>query len=71
MNSKQHYKICICSGILGEIESFRNITGAISIIFPKILGVIQRITKVRTFLIPLFSAFLDPKILGFLYRKIA
>ena len=71
MHSKQRYKICIWSGILGEIESFRNIAGAINIIFPKILGAIQRITKVRTFLIRLFSAFLDPKILGFLYRKIA
>ena len=59
MHSKQRYKICICSVILGEIESFRNITGA----------TIQRITKVRIFLIPVFCAFLDPKILGFLYCK--
>ena len=37
MHSKRRYKICICSVILGELESFRNYKG-FSIIFPKILG---------------------------------
>ena len=43
MYSKQRYKIRICSVILGELESFRNNKG-LSIIFPKILDVIWRIT---------------------------
>ena len=38
-----------------------------SIIFPKILDAISRITKVRRFLISLSIAFLSPKILGFLF----
>ena len=37
MHSKLHYKICICSVILGELEAFRNYKG-FSVIFPKILG---------------------------------
>ena len=52
MHSKLRYKICVCSVILGELESFRNYKG-FSIIFPQILDAIQRITKVRIFLIPL------------------
>ena len=36
MHSKRHYKICICSVNLGEIESFRNFEG-FCIIFPKCL----------------------------------
>ena len=36
MNSKWRHKICVCSVILGELESFRNYKG-LSIIFPKIL----------------------------------
>ena len=39
MHSKRRYKICICSVILGELESFRNYKG-FSIIFPKILDAI-------------------------------
>ena len=39
MHSKRRYKICICSVILGELESFRNYKG-LSIIFPKILEAI-------------------------------
>ena len=27
MHSKRRYKICICSVILGELESFRNLKG--------------------------------------------
>ena len=52
MHSKRRYKICVCSVVLGELESFRNYKG-FSIIFPQILDAIQRITKVRIFLIPL------------------
>ena len=52
MHSKQRYEICVCSVVLGEIESFRNYKG-FSIIFPQILDAIQRITKVQIFLIPL------------------
>ena len=71
MRSKRGYKICICSVILGELESFRNYKG-FSVIFPKILDAIWRITKVRHFLIPLAIRFLNPKILGSSFqRKIA
>ena len=66
MHSKRRCKIYICSVIPGELESFRNYKG-LSIIFPKILDEIWRITKVRHFLIPLSITFLNPKILGFLF----
>ena len=39
MHSKRRYKTCICSVILGELESSRNYKG-LSIIFPKILDAI-------------------------------
>ena len=64
MHSKRRYKICICSVILGQLESFRNYKG-FGIIFPKILGAILSFTKMRRFLILLFVAFSNPKILGF------
>ena len=38
-DSKRPYKLCICSVILGELESFRNYKG-FCIIFPKILDAI-------------------------------
>ena len=38
-SSTPSYKICICSVILGQLESFRNYKG-FSIIFPKILDAI-------------------------------
>ena len=41
MHSKRRYKICICSVILGEKESFRNYKG-LGIIFPIILDAIWR-----------------------------
>ena len=63
---KRRCKIRICSVILGEFKSFRNYQG-LSIIFPKILDEIWRITKVIHFLIPLSITFLNPKILGFLF----
>ena len=69
---KWRYKICICSVILGQPESFRNYDlwknyKGLSIIFPKILDAIWRITKVRHFLITLSILFLNPKIVGFLF----
>ena len=71
MHSKWRYKICICLVILGELEAFRNYKG-FSVIFPKILDAIERFTKVRIFLIPFSTIFLNPKILGFLFlRKIS
>ena len=39
MHSKWRYKICICSVILADLESFRSYKD-ISIIFPKILDAI-------------------------------
>ena len=60
MHSKRRYKICTCSVILGEFESLRNYEG-VSVISPKILGAIERSTKVRIFLIPLSITFLNPK----------
>ena len=42
--SKQGFKICICSVILGQFESFRNYKG-IPIIFPKILDANERIIR--------------------------
>ena len=51
MHSKLRYKICVC--ILEELECLRNYKG-FSIIFPKILDAIQRITKVKIFVISLF-----------------
>ena len=56
MHAKRRCKICICSVILGELESFRNYKG-LSIIFPKILDEIWRITKVRHFQISLSITF--------------
>ena len=70
MHSQQRYKIWICPVFLGEHKSFRNYKG-FSIIFPKILDAIYRITKLRIFLIPLSIIGLNPKILGsFFVRKI-
>ena len=48
MHSKRRNKICICSAVLGELESFRNYKG-FSIILPKILGAIKRITTELNF----------------------
>ena len=68
MYSKRRYKICICSVILEERESFRNYQG-FSSIFPKVLDAIQRITKERIFLIPLSITILSPTILRFLFSR--
>jgi len=64
MHFKTGYEICTCSVILEELSL--RIYKVFSIIFPKIVDVIQRITKVRIFLIPLSVTFVNPKILGFL-----
>ena len=56
MHPKRHSKVCICSVITGELESFRNYKG-FSYIFPKILDAISLILKVRIFLITLLSQF--------------
>ena len=68
MHSKRRYKICICSVILGELESFRNYKG-LSIIFPKILDEFWPITKVKHFLILNVTTVLNPKILGSLFSE--
>ena len=71
MHSKRRYKICTFSVILGKLESLRNYEG-FSVIFPKILDAIKRVTKVRIFLVPLSITPLNSKILGFLFpRKLA
>ena len=69
MHSKRRYKICICSFVLGQLESFRNYKG-LHIIFPKILDAILSLTKVRIFLIPLAVACLgELENLGFLFLR--
>ena len=66
MYSKQRYKICICSVILGELEAFRNYKG-FSVIFPKILDAVERFTKVRIVLLSI--SVLNRKILGFRFYE--
>ena len=68
MYSKWHYKICLYSVILQELEDFRNFKGY-SVIFPKSLDVIEIFTRVIIFLIPLSITFLNPKILRFLFLR--
>ena len=48
MHSKQRCKICICSIIIGQLDSFRNYKG-FGIIFPKILDAVLSFTKVNIF----------------------
>ena len=68
MNSKQHCKICLCSVILGELESFRNDKG-LSIIFSKIFRCNFKFYERENFLIPLFIALSNSKILGFFLQE--
>ena len=72
MHSNRRYKICNCSVILGERQSFRNDKG-LSIIFRKIFDEIQTYYEIETFSDSsrLSSSFLHPKILGslFFYEK--
>ena len=65
MHSKRRYKFVSVRSPQGKCESFPNYKG-LSIIFPKILGAIWRVTKVRHILTSLSIVFLNPKILGFL-----
>ena len=53
MYSKQHYKSCICSVILGKLKAFRNYKG-FTVIFPKILDAVER-TR-REFFLFFFSS---------------
>ena len=55
--------MCICSVILGQLESFRK-TKHFSIIFSKILDAIQSLTKVRIFLNPFSIKFSNPNKMG-------
>ena len=66
MHSKRYYKICICSVILGELDSFWSYK-AFNIIFLKILDAIYCITKVGIFLIRLSITLFNQKILGFFF----
>ena len=61
MHSKRYYKICICSVILGELDSFWSYK-AFKIIFLKILDAIYCIMKVGIFLIPLSITLFNQKI---------
>ena len=54
MHSKRRYKICICSVVPGQLESFRNYKG-FGIIFSKSLDAILSFTKKRIFRILPFS----------------
>ena len=63
---KRHHKICICSFILGQLQSFRNYKGFSIFSKKKSLDAIQCIIKVTIFLIPLSITFFNPKIFGFL-----
>ena len=72
MHSKRRYKICICSVILGELESFQYSKGFF-IIFLKILD-INYLTYYDSEKFSDSSPYIifDPKILGFLFlRKIS
>ena len=66
MHSKRRRKICICSVILGGTLVFSKLQG-LQYHFSEILHAIQRITKVRIFLIRLSTTYLNPKILAFLF----
>ena len=68
MHSKRRYKICTCSVILGKLESLRNYEG-FSVIFPKILDAIKRVTKVRIFLVPLSITALEFENFRFPFSK--
>ena len=57
MHSKRRYKISICSVILGKLNTFFQNCKGFSIIFAKILDAIQRVTKMKIFLIPLSVIF--------------
>ena len=66
MYSKWRYKICTCLVILGKLESFRNYTEGLSIIFPNFRGNLSYYES-DNFLIPPSIIFSNPKILAFLF----
>ena len=68
MHSEGRYKICICSAIHGQLESVRNYQ-VFSITFPINFRCNLTFNESKKFfiLIPLSIAFLNPKILGFLF----
>ena len=68
MHYKRRYKICISSLILGELWSFEITNAFKSIIFPKTVDEIGRITKVSHFVIvPNAITCLNPRTLGSLF----
>ena len=60
MHPKRRYKICICSVILGELESFRNY-------FPENFICNFTYYESENFSVPSLLAFFNPKIEGFLF----
>ena len=60
MHSNRRYKICICSVILGELESFRNY-------FPENFRYNFKYYESENFSVHSLLAFLNPKIVGFLF----
>ena len=65
MHSKRRYKICICSVILGELESSK--LQGLQYHFPENFRCNLAHYEKENFLIPLSITFLNPKILGFLF----
>ena len=68
MCTKWRYNICICSVILGQLESFRNYKG-LSIIFQEQFRYNFKVYERSAKIIFLYMAFLNPKILGFLFMR--
>ena len=68
MCTKWRYNICICSVILGQLESFRNYQG-LSIIFQEQFRYNFKVYERSAKIIFLYMAFLNPKILGFLFMR--
>ena len=68
MCTKWRYNICICSVILGQLESFRNYK-ALSIIFQEQFRYNFKVYERSAKIIVLFMAFSNPKILGFRFMR--
>ena len=68
MCTKWRYNICICSVILGQLESFRNYKG-LSIIFQEQFRYNFKVYERSAKIIVLFMAFSNPKILGFRFMR--
>ena len=65
--TKRCNKICTCSVILGELESFRNYKGIRNIFSEHFRCHLTYYEIENFFLIPFSITFLNPKILGFLF----